>query len=347
MVKVLFHRDFRLHDPSPYTHPENPMRLDLAMGAVTSLRSPDIDILEPRLGDPGVFESVHEASYLSYVLSAGRTRVLWIDGDTYISPGTRRSVERLAGASLDALEMASEEPVVVLGRPPGHHAGRRGRAMGAPTNGFCLVNPVALIARVASGRGRVAVLDIDLHHGNGTQEIFYGDSGVLHVDIHQDPLTIYPGTGFPEDVGEGEGRGYSVNIVTPYAAGDDVYLDALDLALGFLEDYKPWLVVLSAGFDAFRGDNDFTIMNVGEAFYYRVGRALSEFAPNCIVVLEGGYGEGLVRGLRSLLEGLLGVKREYRVGRSSGSVWKRYLEFRARLEVSHGKGLSPAKLSSS
>lgn len=335
MVKIIYHNDFRLHDPAPYDHPESPYRLDLVIHGLMEYGILEgLEIEEPRRADwTSVYNSVHDSGYLRMLLKALKTdEVLWIDADTYVAPGTRRSLERLAGSVMDAIEYIEngEKLVVILGRPPGHHAGVRGRALGAPTLGFCLVNSVAAITQglieSAGKNGRVAILDIDLHHGNGTQEIFYERGDVLHVDIHQDSRTIYPGTGHPWQTGRGSGRGSKVNINIPPGARDDVMLQALDEAMLAIEEWSPDYIVVSAGFDAYRGDNDMGMIEAGSKYYHEAGLRIRRLGVPVVVFLEGGYGAGLERGLPALLSGLLGKRDPVRdpVERSPPSVWREF-----------------------
>lgn len=154
---------------------------------------------------------------------------VFIDADTYVSPGTCKAARHAVGAVLrggiDKVLSGEWNAAYAIVRPPGgHHVGHGGRALMAPTQGFCIFNNVAIgaVYAIEHGISRVAILDVDAHHGNGTQEIFYKDPKVLYISLHQDPLTIYPGTGFIDDVGEGEGEGFNVNVppLPPFTADD-------------------------------------------------------------------------------------------------------------------------------
>ena len=310
-LKLVYHGDFRLHDPAPYDHPESPARLDAALlGLQNTGLLEELERVEPgRAGYHSVFRGVHEEGYLRRIAElleeAKRAGMaVWVDPDTYVSPGTERALQRVAGAVRLALEESGD--LLVLPRPPGHHAGRSGAAMGAPTLGFCILNTAAAVALGLHAQGaRVAVLDFDLHHGNGTQEILY-DKPVLHVDIHQDYRTIYPGSGRPDQTGAGEGRGLKVNINVPPGSGDDVMLEALDFAKAKLEEWGPDVLVVSAGFDAYHGDNPMGSVSATTRFYHEVGRAVSGLGARVVVILEGGYSTGLERGLPAFVSGLLG-----------------------------------------
>ncbi len=334
-VTVLYHEDFRLHDPYPYQHPENPGRLDAALEGLGKTRGA-LSFEEPCLGDPRLFASIHDEGYVKRILSAASEgEVVWLDPDTYVSPGTTRSLERLACASQIAAERALEGGrVLLLGRPPGHHAGVAGPAMGAPTLGFCIFNASALVARLAASKAKVAVLDFDAHHGNGTQEILWLDP-IMHVDIHQDPATIYPGTGYPEQTGGGGAA--KVNIILPPGSRDDIGLEALRVASSFLEEFDPDLLVVSAGFDGMEGDNLMVGLELGERFYYEAGRLASR-SPAVAVVWEGGYGRGLRDGFYWFLAGLEGVGSPPEPnGRSTRRAWEWFRRGLGRLYEAHGR----------
>ncbi|MEM2274247.1 MAG: histone deacetylase family protein [Thermofilum sp.] len=309
---LLYNRRTRAHEP-PFPHPENPERLSVAMNALKQFEM--LTFREPSLASREDLERVHTGSYLDrleYIISE---KLLLLDEDTYVSSGTLEAVKAAAGAAIEAtLSALLGEPAFALVRPPGHHAGRSGRAMGARTQGFCIVNNVAVAAAWLLERGvkKVAIVDFDAHHGNGTQEIFYRDPRVLHIDLHEDPSTLYPGTGFPNQLGEGEARGTKVNVVLPPGSADDVYGLALEeVVLPILEEFKPELLLFSAGFDAFEGDG-LTHLRAGEWAFARMGELPSELGlrGKCAAVLEGGYSVGLSRGLPAFIAALLDLRPE-------------------------------------
>jgi len=174
--------------------------------------------------------------------------------------------------------------------------------------GFCLLNNVAIAAAHARARGveRVAIVDFDVHHGNGTQEAFYADPSVLYVSLHQSPL--YPGTGAAQETGQGEGRGYNVNVPLSAGAGDTVYAAAMErIVAPILEAYQPGLLLFSAGFDAHARDPLAQMQMTDGGFRALVRRALGTLRPEVGVglVLEGGYDlSGLGSSLGASLEAL-------------------------------------------
>jgi acetoin utilization deacetylase AcuC-like enzyme len=196
---------------------------------------------------------------------------------------------------VDALLDGKAEYGVALVRPPGHHA-RPGAAMG-----FCLLNNVAVAAAHARARGcdRVAIVDWDVHHGNGTQEMFYGDASVFYVSLHQWPL--YPGTGARGEVGSGEGHGATMNVPLSPGAGDAAYVAAIDrLVAPALSEFAPDLLLISAGFDAHERDPlaAMCLTNSGyAAMTHRLIAALPKGKSGRLgIVLEGGYDLTALRG---------------------------------------------------
>ncbi|RLF04875.1 MAG: histone deacetylase family protein [Thermoprotei archaeon] len=307
---TLYSAVFLEHVP-PFPHPERPERLKIAL---SSLKEHGLlgRIVEPVPAEERDLYRVHDPEYVARVRELVEAGAAMLDNDTYISRGTMRAALTAAGASLRAAEAAVEgRAILILPRPPGHHAGRRGRAMGALTQGFCIFNNAALaVARLLElGLRRVAVLDFDSHHGNGTQEIFYSDPRVLHVDLHEDPVTLYPGTGFPTDLGSGEGEGFKVNVVLPPSSGDDAYALALEeVVVPLLESFKPEALVYSAGFDAYAGDG-LSHLRAGAHTYSRLGLLAGELGVSRVIaVLEGGYEVGLEKGLPSFVASLISRK---------------------------------------
>jgi acetoin utilization deacetylase AcuC-like enzyme len=292
-------------------HPERPERLEAARAAVdravlpagTSwLRLPARDASDDELA------RVHTEPYVEN-LARIEGKQGYLDPDTYFAPASYVAARRAAGgciALVDALSAGRARYGLALVRPPGHHA-RPGSAMG-----FCLLNNVAVAAAHARAAGaeRVAIVDWDVHHGNGTQEIFYGDPSVLYVSLHQWPF--YPGTGSAEEVGSGDGAGYTVNVPLSGGADDSVYRDAFErIVAPVLSEFDPDLLLISAGFDAHVRD-PLASMRVTESGYAEMMRQLSRALPRGAagrigIVLEGGYDlDGLQSSLGAVLEALGG-----------------------------------------
>ena len=251
---------------------------------------------------PRSYASVHRK------LATLRGQNGYLDPDTYVSSESV-DIARLAAGSLAAMvEAMITGPVpkgVALLRPPGHHA-RPAQAMG-----FCLLNNVAVAAAHARtlGISRVAVVDWDVHHGNGTQEMFWREPGVMYLSTHQFPF--YPGTGDVDEIGVGEGEGYTVNVPLAAGGGDAVYASAFErIVLPVLAAYEPELVLVSAGFDASARDPLAQMDFSAEAFGW-MGRELARVADasargRIALVLEGGYDlVALTSGLRSAIAGVV------------------------------------------
>ncbi|HKQ70656.1 MAG TPA: histone deacetylase [Polyangiaceae bacterium] len=270
-------------------HPERPERLFAARAALraTTVQTRPVAAREATREE---LSRVHHEAYLDELASLAGQRG-HLDADTYLAPDSVASALRAAGggvALVDALLDGELTRGLALLRPPGHHA-RAGQAMG-----FCVINNVAVAAAHAIARGleRVLVVDWDVHHGNGTQEMFYGDPRVLYVSLHQWPF--YPGTGSAAEVGSGAGEGYSVNV--PFSAGarHADYAAAFErVILPVADAYAPQLVLVSAGFDAHK-DDPLASMQLEADSYAWMTQRLVEVADQhaggrLALFLEGGY----------------------------------------------------------
>ena len=274
------------HEP-PDGHPERPDRYRAAVsGLVHATVREAIEWAEPTPAPASALRAVHSDDHVDQI-EAAAGRPVRIDPDTFMSAGSLTAARLAAGAGLDAiaaLEADEHDAALCLVRPPGHHATPT-RAMG-----FCLFNNVAVTAQQLTERGhRVAIVDFDAHHGNGTQDVFYDRDDVLFVSLHEYPQ--YPGTGSVTEIGAGAGVGATINLPLPSGATGDVYLRAFDEVIApALEDFgADWLLV-SAGFDAHRSD-PLTHMGLTAAdFADLTDRMVEVSAPGRrIAFLEGGY----------------------------------------------------------
>jgi len=304
---------------TPPGHPERVERFEVMLAIASEFRRSGGEVCEPRPATREDLVRVHQADYVGLIAeTAGRATAL--DADTFTSPDTYDVACLAAGAAISAVDFVldgEEAPGVrrdagpppprrglALVRPPGHHA-ERDRAMG-----FCFFNNVAVAAAHARARGlqRVAIVDYDVHHGNGTQWTFYTDPGVLVVSSHQFPY--YPGTGAATEIGRGDGTGFNVNL--PLAAGAtdaDYELVYSRVAIPALEQFRPELILISAGYDAYM-DDPLGGMRLSSACFGRltsmiVGVADRVCGGRVVAVTEGGYNlQGLAEGLRETIAAL-------------------------------------------
>ena len=284
---------FLRHDTGP-GHPERAARLvALERRLAESGLAAHFERLEAQPCAPGAIALAHSEHYVAGVerAIADGARVL-DEGDTRVSADSFRAACAAAGGAIAAVEKVVRgewSAAFVAARPPGHHAER------AEAMGFCLFNNVAIAARHAQrslGLERVAILDFDVHHGNGTQHIFEEDASVFYASLHQYPL--YPGTGLATERGKGAGEGATRNCPQPPGAGDAQWLDALErVILPEFERFRPQLLLLSAGFDAHERD-PLAQTRLSTAAYRTMTESVLELARRCcagrfVSILEGGY----------------------------------------------------------
>lgn len=226
------------------------------------------------------------------------------DAGTPITAGTFRAAGVAADVALTgAHRLADGAPCAfALGRPPGHHAGR------AHYGGYCFFNNAAIAAQALRDRGaaRVAVLDVDYHHGNGTQEIFYDRGDVLFVSLHADPKQEYPYfLGFADETGSGAGEGATANYPLPFGTGWDIYAEALDHALGRIAAFGAEAVVVSLGVDAYKGD-PISRFRLDTPDFAALGRRLAGLRRPTLLVMEGGYAvEAIGLNVAAVLRGFM------------------------------------------
>jgi len=287
---ILIHSERFAEHQTPPGHPERPERAEAMDAIANRWRARGIEIVAPRAATVEQLARVHDVDYLRRIAeTAGRATAL--DADTYTSPESCEIALLAAGAAVDAVERvmgASRSSAVALVRPPGHHA-ERDRAMG-----FCLYNNVAVAAAHAraQGAGKVAIVDYDVHHGNGTQHTFEADPHVLYISTHQFPY--YPGTGAAGEVGRVAGRGFTVNVPIEVGASDEDYQTVFaHIVLPVLRQFEPDLLIVSAGFDAHERD-PLGGMRLTTPAFAAMTLELRAVAEACcfgriVAAVEGGY----------------------------------------------------------
>ena len=297
-------------------HPENPRRLTAIEEAMSERDWLGLELVEAVAAEREQILRVHEPALVDAIEALSEGGGGAIDLDTVASAGSWDAALHAAGGAAQAVDLLlgaggsgpeAGVPFAFCGlRPPGHHA-ERARSMG-----FCLFNNVAVAAaqaKAAHGVERVLILDWDVHHGNGTEEIFYGSDEVLYVSIHQDPL--YPGTGALADVGSGRGEGYTINLPVPPGTGGEEYLALVQhLVAPVAREWSPGLICISAGYDAHR-DDPLAQCELADADYGEMAAAMRELAAEVeapvLVCLEGGYAlNALAASVLTTLEGLGG-----------------------------------------
>lgn len=303
---------FARHTP-PGPHPERPER---AVAATRALRDAGLEkrgrAVPLRYADTSEIGALHSESYVQELERVMPGKSGWLDPETYFGPKSWDAARAAVAAACDltaGVLAGHYQRALAVVRPPGHHA------MVDHAMGFCLLNNVGVAAVLARAAGaRVAIVDFDVHHGNGTEAAFYDDERILYTSVHQYPF--YPGTGRPEAIGHGSGQGYNINVAMPSGSGDTELLTAFDRAiLPAVRWFGPDILLCSAGFDMHR-DDPLAGLQVTDAGYRQVADRLVAAADQLcqgrlVCVLEGGYDLGsLGRSIVELTQSLLGRPAE-------------------------------------
>ncbi|MGX5849010.1 histone deacetylase family protein [Mesorhizobium sp. PL10] len=342
-MKAFFAKEQKRHDPkaflssgAPQPNPEQPERAERLLAGA---KSAGLTIERPRDHGLGPVAAVHTPEYLAFLehifarwrriegasaevipnihplardgaypaSAVGQAGYHMADTACPISAETWQSALWSAWSAVEAAEtvMAGAPAAYALCRPPGHHA------FADVAGGFCFINNSAVAAQVLRKQAaRVAILDVDLHHGNGTQGIFYGRSDVLTVSLHADPVRFYPFFwGHADERGEGPGLGYNLNLPLPRKSADAAFLEALQAAVQRIQAFAPEALVVALGLDAFEGD-PFGGLSVTTPGFSRIGEAIAKLGLPTVIVQEGGYlCDALGDNLTAFLTGFGGKKR--------------------------------------
>jgi acetoin utilization deacetylase AcuC-like enzyme len=304
MALTIFTSDRWSDHLTPPGHPERVERAEVMQVVASEFRKRGGAVQEPRAANEDDIARIHAREHIALIReTAGRAVAL--DPDTFTSPETYDVARLAAGAAVGAVEHVLDggrrARALAMVRPPGHHA-ERNRAMG-----FCFFNNIAIAAAHARARGlsRVAIVDYDVHHGNGTQRSFYQDAAVLFISSHQFPF--YPGTGAADEVGSGAGAGFTVNFPMAAGATDADFERIYQTTVGILRQFRPELILISAGFDA-HADDPLGGMRVSTAHFGRLTALIATAADDCcdgrlVAVTEGGYDlTALAGSLRAVID---------------------------------------------
>jgi acetoin utilization deacetylase AcuC-like enzyme len=290
-------------------HPESPRRLTAIESRLDAEDWHGLEVVEAPAAALEQIERVHRRSHIEAVEALSARGGGMIDADTVVGPRSYEAALHAAGGAVRAVDRllgGGEEFAFCALRPPGHHA-ERDRAMG-----FCLFNNVAIgVAQALAEHGaeRAMVVDWDVHHGNGTQDVFYSSAEVLFASIHQSPL--YPGTGAAGETGSGDGEGLTVNLpVAPGAGGDEFLAIVQTILIPLAREHRPGLLAISAGYDAHRDDPLADCM-LDEQDYFEMSASLRDAAAELgvpvLVCLEGGYAlEALAASVSSTIAAFTG-----------------------------------------
>ena len=298
-IAVLFDSRMLAHDTG-INHPEKPERLTTASTAIRNAKGLIKHLVWPTIKEASdeTLQLVHTEDYLRLVASEveaqEKDQTAYLStGDVVISKDSDMASRVAVGAVIEGVDQImfnnNTFTALALVRPPGHHASAD-RGMG-----FCIYNNVAIAARYAQqryGLQRILIVDFDVHHGNGTQDIFYDDNSVFYFSVHQHPL--YPGTGSPQETGSGKGKGFTLNVELPKGSGDAELINALNSKLvKAMDEFRPEFILVSAGFDGHQAD-PLGGLHYTEKGYQEVAKVLSDLAKKhadakTLYVMEGGY----------------------------------------------------------
>lgn len=309
---IIYHPDYLEHETG--NHPENKNRLIVTMDFLKKkgvLDRPQIKLFSPEKASVDIVSLNHSMEYIEHVKYTSQRGGGMLDPDTVVSAKTFDVALRAVGGALLAAEKIHEGEMdnsFALVRPPGHHATY------SHGHGFCIFNNIAVLSRYMIknwGVKRILIVDFDAHHGNGTQDSFYDTSNVLYFTLQQ--WGIYPGSGWYQEIGEKEGKGYTVNVPLPWGTDDESYLFALhELLPPIADQYNPEFILVSAGFDTHYSDT-LTSMNISSVGHGKIMETILDIAKQkcngkVAVLLEGGYSlPALPRSIFNMISHMAGL----------------------------------------
>lgn len=297
-VPIIYSKDHYKHDPKyeiydgvkePYA--EKPERLT---SIVSALKNEGLTMEEPTKHSLKIIEDLHQKDYVQFLKSRSQSlksnEVLYpsyylMDTYTPITPGTYQAAVSSVNTVLTGADriLSGDRLVYSLCRPPGHHAEQK--VMG----GYCYFNNAAIAAEYLSKKRRVAILDVDFHHGNGTQSLFYDRSDVLYVSVHADPQVRFPySSGYKSETGEGNGVGFTQNFPLPLGTTNEAYMRTLKKALKTVQGFEPDYLIVSLGFDTYEKDPIGGFL-LTLPFYKTMGKEIAKLERPTLLVQEGGY----------------------------------------------------------
>jgi len=283
-TQLVYSDEFQRHDN--ITHPENAKRLVVMMKEIK--KTPffeKLEIIQPNILDEESLYDIHSKNMIDKVREASLNESSWLDPDTYVCKDDYDIARLAAGGLVELTENVINDTArngFALVRPPGHHA-TRDRSMG-----FCLFNNIAIAANIALKKGkRVLIFDLDVHHGNGTQDIFYKGKEAMYQSFHLSPH--YPGTGDTHEIGEDEGMGYNINTPLSYGNGNNAVTQLLDeVFLPIAKQFKPDIILVSCGYDSHHADI-LGGLKLSVNFFGEIISRLQKIQQKIVCTLEGGY----------------------------------------------------------